>query len=83
MKPCPFFLEGKCKFSEEDCKFSHGVVVSVSELQSYEEHDFRYSGYIAVKRCSCDNHLCFSLAHVGGRCLARHTDGLWHPAIIR
>ena len=41
MKPCPFFMDGGCKFSEEDCKFSHGMVVAVDQLQHYEEHDFR------------------------------------------
>ena len=41
MKPCPFFMDGGCKFSEEDCKFSHGLVVEVNQLKRYEEHDFR------------------------------------------
>ena len=41
MKPCSFFMEGKCKFSEETCKFSHGHVVSFSELQPFQDPDFR------------------------------------------
>ena len=24
MVPCPFYLDGKCRFSDGDCKFSHG-----------------------------------------------------------
>ena len=24
MVPCPYYLEGKCRFSDGDCKFSHG-----------------------------------------------------------
>ncbi|XP_072270433.1 zinc finger CCCH-type with G patch domain-containing protein [Pyxicephalus adspersus] len=38
MKPCPYFLEGKCHF-DENCRFSHGQVVPVSELQVFEEPD--------------------------------------------
>ncbi|XP_064395367.1 zinc finger CCCH-type with G patch domain-containing protein-like isoform X2 [Halichondria panicea] len=40
MKPCPFFLEGSCKFTEETCKFSHGHTVLLSELQPYQEPAF-------------------------------------------
>lgn len=38
MKPCPFYLEGKCRFLES-CRFSHGEVVHVSELREFEECD--------------------------------------------
>ncbi|KAM4032971.1 zinc finger CCCH-type with G patch domain-containing protein [Anomaloglossus baeobatrachus] len=38
MKPCPYFLDGKCRFNE-NCRFSHGQVVPVSELQVFEEPD--------------------------------------------
>lgn len=38
MKPCPYFLDGKCRFNET-CRFSHGQVVAVSELQVFEEPD--------------------------------------------
>lgn len=30
-----------------------------------------------IRTCMC------SLVHVGGKCLAKYTDELWHPAIIR
>ncbi|XP_069506981.1 zinc finger CCCH-type with G patch domain-containing protein [Ambystoma mexicanum] len=36
MKPCPYFLEEKCTF-EDNCRFSHGHVVSVDELRLFEE----------------------------------------------
>ncbi|KAM3923587.1 zinc finger CCCH-type with G patch domain-containing protein [Leptodactylus fuscus] len=39
MKPCPYFLDGKCRFNE-DCRFSHGQVVPIDELQVFEEPDF-------------------------------------------
>lgn len=40
MKACSFFLEGSCKFTAENCKFSHGHTVPFSELQPYQEPDF-------------------------------------------
>ncbi|KAM6298669.1 zinc finger CCCH-type with G patch domain-containing protein [Aegotheles albertisi] len=36
LKPCPFFLDDKCRF-QENCRFSHGQVVSVEELQPFQE----------------------------------------------
>ncbi|MBN3310354.1 zinc finger CCCH-type with G patch domain-containing protein [Amia ocellicauda] len=38
MKPCPYFLEDKCRFVDR-CRFSHGEVVSVSELRQFEDSD--------------------------------------------
>ncbi|TWW56319.1 zinc finger CCCH-type with G patch domain-containing protein [Takifugu flavidus] len=38
MKPCPFYLEGKCRFLDS-CRFSHGEVVYVSELREFLEFD--------------------------------------------
>ncbi|KAM9341816.1 zinc finger CCCH-type with G patch domain-containing protein [Pholidichthys leucotaenia] len=38
MKPCPFYLEGKCRF-QDNCRFSHGEVVYVSELREFLECD--------------------------------------------
>ncbi|KAM6163348.1 zinc finger CCCH-type with G patch domain-containing protein isoform 2-T2 [Rhynchocyon petersi] len=38
LKPCPFFLEGKCRF-KDNCRFSHGQVVSVDELRPFQEPD--------------------------------------------
>ncbi|XP_035501032.2 zinc finger CCCH-type with G patch domain-containing protein [Scophthalmus maximus] len=38
MKPCPFYLEDKCRFLD-NCRFSHGEVVYVSELREFVECD--------------------------------------------
>ncbi|XP_066240528.1 zinc finger CCCH-type with G patch domain-containing protein [Saccopteryx leptura] len=38
LKPCPFFLEGKCRF-QDSCRFSHGQVVSVDELRPFQDPD--------------------------------------------
>ncbi|XP_065200401.1 zinc finger CCCH-type with G patch domain-containing protein [Planococcus citri] len=40
MIPCNYFLDGDCKFSDERCRFSHGYVVSFSDLKEYKEPDF-------------------------------------------
>lgn len=38
MKPCSFYLEGKCRFMD-NCRYSHGEVVCVSELRDFLEAD--------------------------------------------
>nr|XP_033818960.1 zinc finger CCCH-type with G patch domain-containing protein isoform X2 [Geotrypetes seraphini] len=38
MKPCPYFLEEKCRF-KDSCRFSHGQLVAVEELQPFQEPD--------------------------------------------
>nr|XP_020468217.1 zinc finger CCCH-type with G patch domain-containing protein [Monopterus albus]XP_020468218.1 zinc finger CCCH-type with G patch domain-containing protein [Monopterus albus] len=38
MKPCPFYLEDKCRF-QDNCRFSHGEVVHLSELRDFVESD--------------------------------------------
>ncbi len=35
MVPCPFFLEGRCKFEDDQCRFSHGEVVHAQQLRPY------------------------------------------------
>ncbi|KAH9488480.1 hypothetical protein Btru_062315 [Bulinus truncatus] len=37
--PCTFFLDGKCRFSDDDCRHSHGHPVLVSELKPFVEPD--------------------------------------------
>lgn len=38
LKPCPYYLEDKCRFLD-NCRFSHGEVVYVSELREFVECD--------------------------------------------
>lgn len=61
MKPCPFYLNGKCKF-EDTCKFSHGHVVLFSELLTYQEPDYRCvisgDGYIRPVDLLFQSRLC-------------------------
>lgn len=40
MLPCPYYLETDCKFSDEQCRYSHGETVAFSSLQEYVEPKF-------------------------------------------
>lgn len=35
MQPCPYFLEGNCKYSDEKCHYSHGYTVRLDEVQDF------------------------------------------------
>uniref|UniRef100_W6NFI5 Zinc finger CCCH-type with G patch domain-containing protein n=1 Tax=Haemonchus contortus TaxID=6289 RepID=W6NFI5_HAECO len=39
MRPCSHFLAGTCRFDEK-CKFSHGEIVPMAELNEYKEPNF-------------------------------------------
>ncbi|XP_069676866.1 zinc finger CCCH-type with G patch domain-containing protein isoform X2 [Periplaneta americana] len=40
MMPCPYYLEGECRFSDDHCRYSHGELVHLSSLKEYKEPDF-------------------------------------------
>ncbi|TRY74656.1 hypothetical protein TCAL_00572 [Tigriopus californicus] len=40
MVPCRFFMDGRCRFEDSECKYSHGESVFLSDLAEYEEPDF-------------------------------------------
>lgn len=40
MMPCPYYLEGSCKYSDDQCHFSHGELVPFSDLREYREPNF-------------------------------------------
>ncbi|XP_031556110.1 zinc finger CCCH-type with G patch domain-containing protein-like [Actinia tenebrosa] len=40
MVPCPYFLDGKCRFSENECRYSHGFLVEVEDLKPFKEPNF-------------------------------------------
>ena len=35
MVPCPFFLEGRCRFADDKCKYSHGENCRIAELKEF------------------------------------------------
>ncbi len=40
MAPCPFYLDGRCRFDADECRYSHGHSVALSDLQEFVEPDF-------------------------------------------
>jgi len=36
MKPCPYFLEGDCKFDSQQCRFSHGELVPFNSIREFK-----------------------------------------------
>ncbi|XP_046845095.1 zinc finger CCCH-type with G patch domain-containing protein-like [Xenia sp. Carnegie-2017] len=40
MLPCPYFLDEKCRFDSDSCRFSHGHMVDMAQLKAYVEPDF-------------------------------------------
>jgi hypothetical protein len=49
MKPCQFFMEGHCKFTDDACRYSHGHIVPFSELKPYNEPD--HNNIVIGARC--------------------------------
>lgn len=35
MMPCPYYLEGSCKYSDNQCHYSHGELIPFSKLREY------------------------------------------------
>ena len=40
MIPCSYYLDGKCNFSKENCRHSHGEDVSLAKLKEFREPDY-------------------------------------------
>ena len=49
MIPCPYYLDGDCKFDDEKCRYSHGESVHLDELKDFHEPDF---SLLHRKNCS-------------------------------
>uniref|UniRef100_A0A1B6F6I4 Zinc finger CCCH-type with G patch domain-containing protein n=1 Tax=Cuerna arida TaxID=1464854 RepID=A0A1B6F6I4_9HEMI len=41
MLPCPYYLDGECKFTDDKCHFSHGELVPLEKIREYREPDFK------------------------------------------
>ena len=83
MQPCPYFLEGKCKYSDEKCHFSHGYTVKLNEIQ-----DYRYS--IKIIKKDIVNIIVFYFSEPdynqiveGCTILAKYKDNLWYQATVQ
>ncbi|OQV13635.1 Zinc finger CCCH-type with G patch domain-containing protein [Hypsibius exemplaris] len=53
MLSCEYFLGGKCRFTAEQCHFSHGEVYALSQLLPYQAPEF--SSLTVGSRCLCVN----------------------------
>ncbi|XP_059049357.1 zinc finger CCCH-type with G patch domain-containing protein isoform X2 [Achroia grisella] len=40
MLPCPFYLDGECRFDDEQCRYSHGNIVALSNLKEAIDPNF-------------------------------------------
>lgn len=40
MIPCPFYLDGNCKYESADCRFSHGELMALKDLKDYKEPNY-------------------------------------------
>lgn len=40
MQPCPYYLEGNCKYSDDKCHYSHGYAVRLDEVQDLSDPDY-------------------------------------------
>ncbi|CAG0883198.1 unnamed protein product [Darwinula stevensoni] len=41
MLPCPYYMDGNCRFEDAKCKFSHGHIVKLHDLMDYGEPEFK------------------------------------------
>ncbi|XP_063832503.1 zinc finger CCCH-type with G patch domain-containing protein [Ostrinia nubilalis] len=80
MLPCPFYLDGDCRFEDEQCRYSHGAVVPLSNLKDAIEPNFnsiRVGSSILVKLKPPDGE---------DISLTKKTSEkyrLWHRAIVK
>ncbi|XP_047039923.1 zinc finger CCCH-type with G patch domain-containing protein isoform X2 [Helicoverpa zea] len=80
MLPCPFYLDGECKFDDEQCRYSHGALVHLSNLKEAIEPDFssiKVGSRILMKLKPPDNE---DISLVKKSTEKYH---LWHRAVIK
>lgn len=59
MKPCPFFLDGHCKFSDEKCRYSHGNKINISEIRDFKLPDYSHFTRDSICRAKYDDGLWY------------------------
>lgn len=80
MLPCPFYLNGECKFSDEQCRYSHGALIQLSDLKEAIEPDYngtKVGSRIIMKLKPPDDE---DMSTVKKSTERYH---LWHRAIVR
>lgn len=83
MKPCPYYLEGTCKYADEKCHYSHGFSVPLTSIQ-----DYRYTRYCKLY---LKHSFPFNLTNrdpdyeqimEGSAVLAKYKDALWYRGYV-
>ncbi|XP_038209316.1 zinc finger CCCH-type with G patch domain-containing protein isoform X2 [Zerene cesonia] len=79
MLPCPFFLNGECKFDDEKCRYSHGALVQLSELKEAIEpkYDTLKAGSRILLKLKAPDDEDVSIAKK-----STEKYHLWHRAVV-
>ncbi|XP_023934497.2 zinc finger CCCH-type with G patch domain-containing protein isoform X2 [Bicyclus anynana] len=80
MLPCPFYLNGECKFSDEQCRYSHGDVVQLSNLKEAIEPNYaniKVGSRVLLKLKPADDE---DMSTVKKSTEKYH---LWHRAVVK
>ncbi|XP_037300231.1 zinc finger CCCH-type with G patch domain-containing protein isoform X2 [Manduca sexta] len=80
MLPCPFFLNGECRFDNEQCRYSHGYVTPLSALKEAIEPNFasvKVGSRVLIKLRPPDDE------DINLTKKASEKYHLWHRAVIK
>jgi len=88
MIPCSYFLDGSCKFTDENCHYSHGEIVSFSSLQEYK-YIFSFNNFtrsvlpnIISAELAFYREPDFSNIKMGSRVLTKQKTNTWHRSVV-
>ncbi|KAI5630768.1 g-patch domain-containing protein [Phthorimaea operculella] len=80
MLPCPFYLDGECRFSDEQCRYSHGTLVQLSNLKDAIEPNFdsiRIGSRVLLKLKPPDDE------EISLKKKSAEKYFLWHRAVVK
>ncbi|KAJ2946470.1 hypothetical protein O0L34_g12515 [Tuta absoluta] len=80
MLPCPFYLDGECRFSDEQCRYSHGTLVQLSNLKDAIEPNFnsiRIGSRVLLKLKPPDDE------EISLKKKSSEKYFLWHRAVVK
>lgn len=95
MLPCQYYLSGECKFSDDQCHYSHGYIVNFSKLREYRLFDQIFAILFMFKKLKkliifkkiynlelFFREPDFNLLKENTSVLAKDIDNLWKRAIV-
>ncbi|XP_050665384.1 zinc finger CCCH-type with G patch domain-containing protein isoform X1 [Leptidea sinapis] len=80
MIPCPYYLNGDCKFDDDQCRYSHGSIVQLSNLKEAIEPNFeglKVGSRILLKLKAPDEEVKSTAK------MSTEKYHLWHRAIVK